>query len=356
MAKQIYENYWNLTNAFTDYNGDCFKTALRLCVDFIDENNNSAYSSEKYKKLQNILFEEFGTSEISLRKAINQLVKLGFINTHLASYSPLAKDYLAATTDRKRTIILSKIVYSNSSFKRSVYKDCNLHQINFLIKTLMNHGKISKDEILALMLVDIAEYPDGFLTPEELQQYLNKAIEIGFINRKYNQFSHLCNLLGKLENLQFVNDILYFKGDAVRIFGENLPLSETKKRDPYLHFLYKKQLKEESEAHVNAAKCMVEDLAYPVLIASHIKPFSKSDEYEAYDVNNGFLLSRNIDSLFDLGYITFDNKGAIIVSDILDNEVKLKLYDYRINPVFINKKRLDYLEYHRANIFDKRYN
>ena len=32
-------------------------------------------------------------------------------------------------------------------------------------------------------------------------------------------------------------------------------------------------------------------LAYPVLIASHIKPFIQSDETEAYDPNNGLLLA-----------------------------------------------------------------
>lgn len=57
---------------------------------------------------------------------------------------------------------------------------------------------------------------------------------------------------------------------------------------------------------------MVEKQAYLILIAIHIKPFIKCNENEAYDVNNGILLSRNIDTLFDLGYITFNNSGEII--------------------------------------------
>ena len=32
--------------------------------------------------------------------------------------------------------------------------------------------------------------------------------------------------------------------------------------------------------------CVLEKLAYPILIASHIKPFIQSDETEAYDPNN----------------------------------------------------------------------
>ena len=67
---------------------------------------------------------------------------------------------------------------------------------------------------------------------------------------------------------------------------------------------------------------MVEKLAYPVLIASHIKPFFISNDVEAYDPNNGFLLSRNIDSLFDLGYITFTENGEIIFIDTISPDVR----------------------------------
>ena len=37
MSEQNYEEYWSLTNAFTDYNGDKFLTTLKICIDFIDE-------------------------------------------------------------------------------------------------------------------------------------------------------------------------------------------------------------------------------------------------------------------------------------------------------------------------------
>ena len=108
----------------------------------------------------------------------------------------------------------------------------------------------------------------------------------------------------KLDDLVFVRDELYFKEDAEQIFGEDL-VAVTKKRDPYLHRLYKNQLQEECEEVLGNAMCVLEKLAYPVLIASHIKPFIDSDDNEAYDPNNGLLLSRTIDSLFDLKYISF---------------------------------------------------
>jgi predicted restriction endonuclease len=145
---------------------------------------------------------------------------------------------------------------------------------------------------------------------------------------------------------------LYFTEDAKQIFGESFEIV-TKKRNSYLHLIYKNQLKEESFSVYEDEKCMVEKLSYPTLIASHIKPFIKSNDNEAYDPNNGILLSRNIDSLFDLGYITFADNGKIIVSNNIKQDVKDFISNYSLDERFINAKRLEYLEYHRNEVFKK---
>ncbi|MGN0031668.1 MAG: HNH endonuclease [Candidatus Gastranaerophilaceae bacterium] len=44
-----------------------------------------------------------------------------------------------------------------------------------------------------------------------------------------------------------------------------------------------------------------------LLIASHIKPWAKSNEDEKIDPYNGFMFTPNIDLLFDRGFITFTN-------------------------------------------------
>ena len=159
-----------------------------------------------------------------------------------------------------------------------------------------------------------------------------------------------------MDDIVFVNNELYFTEDAKQIFGENLEVI-IRKRNPYLHLIYKNQLKEESFSIYQQENCMVERLAYPVLIASHIKPFFTSTDEEAYDPNNGILLSRNIDSLFDLGYITFENDGRIKFSETerLNQELKDFIGTYSLDSRFINEKRLEYLEYHRSEVFDKRY-
>lgn len=356
MGKQNYEEYWSLTNAFTDYNGEKFIATLKLCVNFIDDYKNEAYNHDKYNRLQIILQKKIGIELISVRKAINQLVKMGFINSFLNSYQKECVGYINAKTNRKRNSILSKIVYSYSSFNKSINDDSKLHQLNFLINTLVEIGKLSREDIVALMLVDIEKNKKGFLTKIELNEYVIKAQEIRFMERKYNQIGYLTNLLRKLDDIVFIDNELYFTEDARQIFGEKLEIT-LRKRNPYLHLIYKNQLKEESFSVYEAENCMVEKIPYPTLIASHIKPFIKSTEEEAYDPNNGILLSRNIDSLFDLGYITFEDDGKIRFA----NSVKIKsevidfIANYSLDNRFINSKRIEYLKYHRSEVFEKRY-
>lgn len=354
MSVQNYEEYWSITNAFTDYNGKGFLSTLRISVEFIEEFKQEEYSSEKYTRLQLRIQDIMRIDLISIRKAINQLVKMGFINSFLVSYQKDSIEYLSAKTNRKRNTLLSKIVYSYSSFNKSINEDSQLHHLNFLINTLVEVGRLSQEDIIALMLVDISNKPRGFLTRVELNHYLIIAKQINFIERKYNQIGYLTNLLRKLDDIVFVNNVLYFTEDAKQIFGENLEIT-TRKRNPYLHLIYKNQLKEESFSIYENEKCMVEQLSYPILIASHIKPFIESNEDEAYDPNNGILLSRNIDSLFDLGYVTFSDNGEIIFATHLKQDVKDFISNYSLDDRFINPKRLEYLEYHRNNVFGKRY-
>lgn len=350
MAEQNYEEYWKLTNAFTDYNGKKFLDTLAVCVKFIDDFTNESYSEEKYNKLQLEVAKVNKINLISIRKSINQLVKMGFINSFLVSYHSQAKDYIEAKTNKKRETLLSKIIYSNSSFNRAVNNESSIKQINFLIQTLIEKGKLSKEEIIALMLVDIEKYNLPFIKSEELQKYVEKAKEIGFIERKYNQIGYLYNILGKLDDLVFIKEDLYFKEDANQIFGEDLK-TFTRKRDPYLHRLYKNQLQEECEELYGKPICVLEKLSYPVLIASHIKPFIESNENEAYDPNNGLLLSRTIDSLFDLKYISFSDEWKILFSKRISSDVSEFWKNYKLEENILNQKRKEYLQYHRDLMF-----
>ena len=294
------------------------------------------------KRLLNIDFE-------SIRKGINQFVKMGFVNCHLKSYHPLTKEYLEAQNNEERKLILSKIVYSNSSFQRSVTKDSNLNEIGFLVRTLEHLGTLSSQYICVIMTLDLHKYKKGYIDKSELDTLYNDPDRKKFVNRKYNQIGYLNNLLGKLDGI-FYNK--HTKNYSISAPDEDIVIEvEKTKRDSYLQRIYKRQLEEECYSVYGAElpKCMVENLAYPVLIASHIKPYIKCAPEEQFDPKNGLLLSKNIDSLFDLKYISFDDEGKVILYKRLPEDVKeyLQKTDCCIEPRFLNSKRKLYLAEHR---------
>ena len=75
--------------------------------------------------------------------------------------------------------------------------------------------------------------------------------------------------------------------------------------------------------------------------------FVESDENEAYDPNNGLLLSRTIDSLFDLKYISFTDDGTMLFSNRISEDVKDFWKDYKLENNILNDVRKKYLAHHR---------
>ncbi|ADO77310.1 HNH endonuclease [Halanaerobium praevalens] len=355
---QVYENYWKITLAYTDIHGKKFRNSLEIILNFIDEHpegfsfiDEDSEGKTNYKILASVLQEKYQINIVSARKIINQFVKLGFINCELKTYTYEAKQFLNAQTDLRRQLLFSRIVYKNSKFNASVTNQSEDQSepksINFLVKTLEKNGTLSTDDINGLMITDIKNYPKGYLEKNELNEAKSRAKKIGFEDRKYNQLSHFENIISKLYDIQIEKGVIKFK-ETTEDQIETKP--DNTQRDSYMQKIYKDQLKEESEIFYKKPKCMVEELAYPTLIASHIKPYIESDEDEEFDPNNGLLLSRNIDSLFDLNYISFDNEGKIILSKKLSEDVKEHINDFCINKKFINEKRQEYLEYHRENL------
>lgn len=93
------------------------------------------------------------------------------------------------------------------------------------------------------------------------------------------------------------------------------------------------------------------------LRASHIKPWSQCvDGDERIDGSNGLLLSPHADFLFDRGWITFEDNGALVRSLHLPKEVVdrigLNLRQGRNCGEFFDEQKA-YLEYHRNAVFEK---
>lgn len=88
-----------------------------------------------------------------------------------------------------------------------------------------------------------------------------------------------------------------------------------------------------------------------LLRASHIKPWKASDNKERLDVYNGLLLLPNLDLVFDKGFITFDDKGKIVISNALEKGKALGLESGM--SITIKPKHNEYLEHHRKEVFEK---
>lgn len=89
-----------------------------------------------------------------------------------------------------------------------------------------------------------------------------------------------------------------------------------------------------------------------IIVASHIKPWRDSNTDERQDEYNGLPLLATLDALFDKGYITFNKNGNLIYSSQL-NQKQIKLL--KLDNLKLTKKphikTMQYLEYHRKNIF-----
>ena len=102
--------------------------------------------------------------------------------------------------------------------------------------------------------------------------------------------------------------------------------------------------------------CAVTGLNLPELLrASHAKPWADcATDAERLDVFNGFLLSAQLDALFDSGLITFDDTGLLVCATKLTTVHRLLLGladDAPLRLRWISPDHLPYLAWHRSHVF-----
>jgi len=90
-----------------------------------------------------------------------------------------------------------------------------------------------------------------------------------------------------------------------------------------------------------------------LLIASHIKPWILSDDFEKTDPKNGFMFTPTFDRLFDRGFLSFTDNKKVLLSPFLSKITYAKLCISNNKTIYnlpLNGRE-QYLEFHRANIF-----
>lgn len=97
--------------------------------------------------------------------------------------------------------------------------------------------------------------------------------------------------------------------------------------------------------------CAVTGLQMPeILRASHAKPWAECEtDAERLDVYNGFLLTANLDALFDRFLISFDEAGRIVISKaISDSKKDLLNIHQNMQLRWISNEHESYLIFHRS--------
>jgi predicted restriction endonuclease len=86
-----------------------------------------------------------------------------------------------------------------------------------------------------------------------------------------------------------------------------------------------------------------------LLVASHIKPWRDSTNFERLDPFNGFLLTPNLDKAFDKGYVTLSPTGNLEISPLLSEPEILGISpNMRIS---LAPEHEPYLAFHRSKVF-----
>ena len=260
---------------------------------------------------------------------------LGGVSGNAAEYFYKAKFFIHAKIGSKDVFALSKFC---------AHKNMTVGEYTNREKKLYSGDK-AKDHIIEITGKKLI--PFGELTPN-IQESFSIWVEHFYPNYKVNN-AHFITISWGM-NVDVTDKI---KNELNQI-QNNKELTQEEKRVLVKCRLGQSNWRKRLIEHWGACSITNMDCS-DMLIASHIKPWSESNEQEQYDIYNGLLLTPNYDKLFDRYYISFDDEGNIMVSDkITDGNLK-KLgisKTAKLNEEKLSSKHREYLKYHR-NKFEK---
>ncbi len=172
-------------------------------------------------------------------------------------------------------------------------------------------------------------------------QATTNSMKREYIERHLNELNALLDYIAALEEDA---DVFFFLGTI------NNPLLDSTTKQEMLNVRIGQQRFRKLVLDMWNHKCAITGAGL-FITASHIKPWSVSDNSERLDPFNGLALSPVYDKAFDAGLISFDDEGRILVSKHLKKDAyPLGISGQeRIRDLnFLHKK---YLSYHRLERF-----
>lgn len=143
---------------------------------------------------------------------------------------------------------------------------------------------------------------------------------------------------------------------GVLVEGEALPAAESTEREQVIAARVGQGVYRERLLAKWDGACAVTGLAEPALLmASHARPWRGATNKARLDGDNGLPLVPNLDKLFDRGYISFADDGAIMISPALSAAAcaafGVDSTTHLLKP--LNAEQQTYMAYHRDHVFKK---
>lgn len=251
---------------------------------------------------------------------------------------------LVSTTDELKENLFTFEMYGNSPSSFEMYKAYLKRGACFVIFKLNNNtclfgpSRFLGYKSNTFEKHESGEFIDGRDTNHRISYILNQKYE--FDQELEETFLEHCNSLGFEPHNKERKYWLIEDTEATETLYQTEVLSEIKTRRG--QSLFRQRLLD----YWNGCSVTgIKDKTF--LIASHIKPWSLSDQDEKLDVYNGLLLIPNLDRAFDRGYISFNDDGQILINGDLSSDQCNVLGIKQNMKVFIQDEHKKYLADHR---------
>ncbi len=221
----------------------------------------------------------------------------------------------------------------------SIYKYS--HAVNTISKEMLENC------IIPIDLFSMSIYQLDIYIPKVLNNsYFITKNSTG--NKMYSNALKQYRMYCAFEQDMYVNNI-----QVEKVINDYETLNETEKKAIVKSRIGQGIFKEKLMKKYNS-QCIITGICTKkLLIASHIKPWSVSNNQERLSGENGLLLSPTYDKLFDCGLISFYDNGSIIISSQI-NKRDLSILNISPNDTYNIKatsELKEYLGYHRDIIF-----
>lgn len=373
--EEILGNIGKLRGCFSGNMTDEFKKLISRGRCFVVINKGSEYEFYPSKFIgysNNSIDEYFRTNTKRDGRVTNKIISkiLGDINFEKSSEFDI--EYL-------RCCEKYNIKFYKYNRKYYLLKEDGYIRINNK-REFLNNENVLKKEFIEYMKKRYKDYKDStiktffsdakYLINNEIgYDFYSVLLDENFINKKYGEVltKHFSNCeyketpkshsTGYVRAIKYLREFMIYKkyilseSEEIKYIEEitsNLDNTEKERlvKTRIGQGVFRaKLINREGKCEICGLK--IEEL----LIASHCKPWCKSNDNERIDEDNGLLLCPNHDALFDKGFITFDDDGKIRISSLIPREDYDILNIKNDKKIILSSNRIKYMSWHRKNIF-----